>query len=383
MKTMFLTKLKLATAIVFAVGVIGTANFMAYRSLAAAQQVTKKDGQDPPLISDPTRPSDQVLSNDGEKEDKEKKESKQGQREKPAGTKEAKANDLPQGSLPYWVSVTADQEGKFLVASAVVTYATKYTKIKKDGEEINAYYYEPDIKEYVQPFEPSEVRAFSVQGRPIDTKELRKLLAKKTLVLASTEGRKVPAFYLRIIKEDTLVLVFSKSLVCPYSPPGVEPMLPKDVKVSESNGPPNGPAPFWVRASTDKEGKFIVGTPVVTYRTGTAKIKEDGKEKEVYYFDPVATENVMKFDSKDVQVFTVEGKAVDSKEVEKLLAGKKVLVLASSDGRKVDPFYLRIIKEGTLVLVIPKPEFANYQPLYGPPGPLLQPQPQTNAYRPE
>src|SRR5439155_24937998 len=112
-------------------------------------------------------------------------------------------------------------------------------------------------------------------------------------------------------------------------------------------------------ARTGKEGKFIVGRPVVTFKTETGKIKENGKGRAVYYFDPVANENVMQFDSKDVQVFTVEGKAVDSKEVEELLAGKKTVVLASSDGRKVDPFYLRIIKEGTLVLVIPKHEFAN------------------------
>jgi hypothetical protein len=110
-----------------------------------------------------------------------------------------------------------------------------------------------------------------------------------------------------------------------------------------------------VNLSIDKEGKFRVGVPTVTYKSGTAKIKKNGKEIEAYYFKPVATENVKQFDRGDVHIFGVDGKLVDSKAVQKLLTGQKILVLASTDGRKVDPFYLRIIKEGTLVLVLSKP----------------------------
>jgi hypothetical protein len=260
--------------------------------------------------------------------------------------------------LPYWVTVTTDKEGNFLVAVPNVMYVTKYAKIKEEGEEREVYYYEPVVNEFVHTFEGNEVKAFSVQGEPIDRKDFEKLLARKTLFLASTDGRKVPPFYLRIIKEDTVVLAFSRTLCTPYSPPSAEPQFPpgKEPKDWKSKDCPKGPAPYWVNLSIDKEGKFHVGVPTVTYKSGTAKIKKNGEEIEAYYFKPVATENVKQFDRGDVHIFGVDGKAVDSKAVQNLLRGeKKILVLASTDGRKVDPFYLRIIKEGTLVLVLSKP----------------------------
>jgi hypothetical protein len=127
-----------------------------------------------------------------------------------------------------------------------------------------------------------------------------------------------------------------------------------------------------VSVSTDKEGKFNVGVPVVTYKAGTAKIKKNGEEVEAYFYDPAATENVKLLENKDVQISTVGGKAIDSKEAQNLLAEGKTLALASADGRKVDPFYLRIFKEGTLVLVISKP-LLDAPNTYSPPPSLGSP----------
>jgi RNA polymerase sigma factor (sigma-70 family) len=349
MKTMLLTKLKFASAAVLAIGLIGTVNLVVCRSLAsAAGQVTATAAQDQHL--------------------EERERGFQREPDKPAGegSNDAKSADLPQSTLPYWLTAIIDNQGKCRVGVPNVIYRTKYTKIKKDGEEKEAYYYEPHVKKFVQDFEGSEVKAFDARGNPIDSKDLQKLLAKETVVLASTDGRKVHPSYLRVLKEDALVLVLSKKLHSPYSPPGPEPLLqpPGPSEDFKSSGPPKGPAPYWVRTSMDKEGRFVVGVPVVTYKSGTAKVTENGEEKEVYYFEPVATENVKQFDSGDVKVFTANGKPLDSKEVQNILGDRKTLVLASTDGRKVDPFYLRIIKEGTLVLVISKPLFdpaANYQ----------------------
>jgi hypothetical protein len=355
MKTMLLTNLKFASAAVLAIGLIGTVNLVVYGSLAAAAgQVTAAAAQDQHL--------------------EERERGFQSEPDKPAGegSNDAKSTDLPKSTLPYWVTATIDNQGKCTVGVPNVIYRTKYTKIKKDGEEKEAYYYEPHVKKFVQDFESSEVKAFDARGNPIDSKDLQKLLAKETVVLASTDGRKVHPSYLRVLKEDALVLVFSKKLHSPYSPPSPEPFLqPGPSEDFKSSGPSKGPAPYWVRTSMDKEGRFVVGVPVVTYKSGTAKVTENGEEKEVYYFEPVATENVKQFDSGDVKVFTANGKALDSKEVQNLLRDRKTLVLASTDGRKVDPFYLRIVKEGTLVLVISKPFFdpVSYQPQFQIPPP--------------
>src|SRR5262249_1924529 len=138
MKTMFLAKLKLATAVLLGIGLIGAVNLAVYGSLAAEpKQITQKDGQDPSPAGNQTRPSDpgNNPSNDRKKNDKEDKGTNQSGPEKPAGegNKEVKANDLPQGPWPYWVTATVDQDGKFVVSASNVIYETRYTKIKKDG----------------------------------------------------------------------------------------------------------------------------------------------------------------------------------------------------------------------------------------------------------
>jgi hypothetical protein len=67
---------------------------------------------------------------------------------------------------------------------------------------------------------------------------------------------------------------------------------------------------------------------------------------------PIMMERVQKVKAKDLQVSTAGGKKVDVKKLPNFLK-KKTCVLISSDGKKVDPAYLEIIKKDTLVLVIP------------------------------
>src|SRR5262249_1589155 len=135
----------------------------------------------------------------------------------------------------------------------------------------------------------------------------------------------------------------------------------------------NGPAPYWVCAHMDKDGKFVVDVPVVTYKTVTTKIKKDGEEKEAYYYEPDVTVHSKRFESTDVKVSNASGKVIDTKDAQKLLL-KRTVVLVSADGRKVDPFYLQIVKESTLVLVVSKPLWdppVSYQPSY--PAPPVEP----------
>jgi hypothetical protein len=56
-----------------------------------------------------------------------------------------------------------------------------------------------------------------------------------------------------------------------------------------------------------------------------------------------------------VQVFDSKGKKIDKKKVANLLKKEKV-ALASMGGQKVDPLHFRVIKEGTLVMVLPAPK---------------------------
>ncbi|HEY7155166.1 MAG TPA: hypothetical protein VH575_14485 [Gemmataceae bacterium] len=67
---------------------------------------------------------------------------------------------------------------------------------------------------------------------------------------------------------------------------------------------------------------------------------------------PVQRITRVSLDDKGVQVYGADGKKIDPKEVRKRVA-KPVAALLSADGKPVDPFYLRLAREGTLVFVIP------------------------------
>jgi hypothetical protein len=61
------------------------------------------------------------------------------------------------------------------------------------------------------------------------------------------------------------------------------------------------------------------------------------------------------YDLDDVQVIDTKGKKVDPKELTKLLK-EETVALASLHGRPVDPLHLRVIKDGTLIFVLPAPK---------------------------
>jgi RNA polymerase sigma factor (sigma-70 family) len=57
----------------------------------------------------------------------------------------------------------------------------------------------------------------------------------------------------------------------------------------------------------------------------------------------------------DVEVFDTKGKKLDKKDVAKRLK-QETVALASVTGENVDPLHLRLIKDGTLVFVLPRPK---------------------------
>jgi hypothetical protein len=118
---------------------------------------------------------------------------------------------------------------------------------------------------------------------------------------------------------------------------------------------PKGPPPRIVSASIDSEGGFQfveVSTKHVPQQR-TREVVEGGQVRRVTetVMVPVTRMIQRKVDSENVEVYGVDGKKIAPDEVRKL-AGKTLPVLVSSDGKPVDPFYLRLAREGTLVLVL-------------------------------
>jgi RNA polymerase sigma factor (sigma-70 family) len=87
---------------------------------------------------------------------------------------------------------------------------------------------------------------------------------------------------------------------------------------------------------------------ITTYRL----VERDNKK----YYEPqtvqIPDEQVMLMDLSAVSVYDTAGKLVAARKVIELLKGETP-VLVATDGKPVDPFYLNLVKEGTLIFVVP------------------------------
>jgi hypothetical protein len=61
----------------------------------------------------------------------------------------------------------------------------------------------------------ASVQAHGTDGKPIDAKRLRELLVSGTAVLVSADGQPVDPFYLRLLKDGTVILVIGEKSDAP------------------------------------------------------------------------------------------------------------------------------------------------------------------------
>ena len=86
-------------------------------------------------------------------------------------------------------------------------------------------------------------------------------------------------------------------------------------------------------------------------RQAMRKLPGAKREQPVTYYVPVTRSQDIFYALNNVEVFGTDGKKVNRKEAARLLA-KDRPILVSADGRPVDPLYLKVVKEGTLILVL-------------------------------
>ena len=81
--------------------------------------------------------------------------------------------------------------------------------------------------------------------------------------------------------------------------------------------------------------------------------EKDGKQVRVKQSvrEPRLLRKYRKKSLADLVITNAAGKKLTAKEVLNALQ-KPTIVLISSDGKKVDPYYLRIVRPGTLVIVV-------------------------------
>ena len=122
---------------------------------------------------------------------------------------------------------------------------------------------------------------------------------------------------------------------------------------------PKGPQPMQVAAQIDKEGNLLIRQTTTAYVPETRQriVQKDGRNVTETFTTYVAVYRTVEYrvKSKGFQVRGLDGKAVDRNTLARRLA-RETPMLLSADGKPVDPFYLQVLKAGTLVLVLPRTE---------------------------
>jgi hypothetical protein len=118
-----------------------------------------------------------------------------------------------------------------------------------------------------------------------------------------------------------------------------------------------GPAPAISAARVEKDDLVVLETAVVPVTREVVVEISDGmvvrKEKRLLT-EYVTETRMVKHPVKDVQAYAADGKKLDAKA----LAGrlKRLTPVLLSRGGKIDPFYLRMLKDDGIALVVPVPK---------------------------
>jgi hypothetical protein len=207
----------------------------------------------------------------------------------------------------------------------------------------------------------SKVRAFDHEGKKVDAKALEGRLEKMTPVLTSQDARPADPAYFTMLKRGALVLVLPKmqySAPIP-APPGTKPAV-EDVSFDEDDPPakkgPHGLPPQLASASIDDKGMISIqesfgGSEPMEMEI---EVNKDGvKEKrKIVVKTTFFSMNKRSLEAKWVKAHDATGKDISAKNLSARLA-KHTNLLVSVDGKEVDPYYLQLYKEGTVVLMPP------------------------------
>jgi hypothetical protein len=122
-------------------------------------------------------------------------------------------------------------------------------------------------------------------------------------------------------------------------------------------GPPRTPPPVVMVAIADGQGQVYIERTVTRYvpetRTVTVKVGDRLEQRAETVRVPVYVQSRIALTGKGIQVYGSDGKRIDAKEIPRLLK-KTSAVFVSADGRPVDPFYLRLVRQGGLIVVAPE-----------------------------
>lgn len=148
----------------------------------------------------------------------------------------------------------------------------------------------------------------------------------------------------------TIFGIFLATGLCADTPPSTLP------PVQQAEWPAWPPFQIWgAMARLNKNGQVVLkfqksrSVPVTVTR-----VLRDGKEvKEKHtFYETVNGWEDQAYDPKDIKLLDSDGKPLDKKELPELLKKERPLLILYGDD-KIDSTFLKVIKEGTPILVLP------------------------------
>ena len=113
---------------------------------------------------------------------------------------------------------------------------------------------------------------------------------------------------------------------------------------------------IWITmARLNKKGQVVLKFQKTrSVRLTATRVLRDGKEvKEKHTFDELVTDWVDQvYDPKDIKLLGSDRKRLDKKMLPELLKKERLVLIMYGD-EKIDSTYLKVIKEGTPILVLP------------------------------
>ncbi len=303
-------------------------------------------------------------------------------------------DQFPKTPLPSIVLVTAgDSKDTFktcwmlpAVAAKTVQQEVVVNGEKKSLQKQVTFYVWKPVFETV-PLETSEF--LDTKGKPLSAEAVQQVLLPDKLVpvLQLLPGvTQLDPLYLQIVKDDTILMR------SPTLPPGHR-AVPIQKGRPEGKEPlPKPSAAYRFPTSTAPSSELLVASSAKDtfwqctmfaeqHRKEVEQVAVHGKEettetRDVAYLVSklVFSENRFEKNPADVQFVDTKGKALPLETVQKALSDKPIPVLVASSP-EVDPVYLQIFKNETMIRVQPQPSLV----LMPPPPPPKKELPLTSA----
>jgi uncharacterized protein (TIGR03000 family) len=289
---------------------------------------------------------------------------------------------VPRGSAPM-LSV-ARMEGDTLLLMGVVAktvFETRQKTVKdpEGKERAVTYTVTRAVFEWVnERVDPKTVQVLDAEGKTVAAERLPERLPRAAVVLVGVPGQKTNPMYRGIFDKDTLLLVRPPHPVMappPPPPPAAKGTEALPAPQPQPAMPAQGPPPRLFLARLDNQGNLHIRfCAEETYSPSDAKAVPYGAAYRTPHTDrrtfvsaqlppepaPKSATNpvrstlvrmmVREIPADQIKVYDSDGLTVAAEELKRLLREEKV-VLAAMDGKQVDPFYLRNLKKGTLILV--------------------------------